>query len=172
MNTNTGQLYPDYAGAFADLKPGESESDIVELIGNRSAIERLAREVQQHKAARAEAALAARDRDQADRDRKDTTMTGIELIAAERTRQVEAEGWTPEHDAAHGHGVLAAAARCYATPEGMGLRYRPDRVPLDWPWDARFWKPTPDDRVRELVKAGALIAAEIDRVRAVERGTK
>jgi len=26
------------------------------------------------------------------------------------------------------------------------------------------WKPTPDDRVRELVKAGALIAAEIDRL--------
>jgi hypothetical protein len=26
------------------------------------------------------------------------------------------------------------------------------------------WKPSPDDRFRELVKAGALIAAEIDRL--------
>jgi len=25
-------------------------------------------------------------------------MNGIERIAAERERQVEAEGWTPEHD--------------------------------------------------------------------------
>lgn len=36
--------------------------------------------------------------------------------------------------------------------------------PLRWPWEAEAFKPTPDDRVRELVKAGALIAAEIDRL--------
>lgn len=36
--------------------------------------------------------------------------------------------------------------------------------PPDWPWDLkRHWKPTPGDPVRQLVKAGALIAAEIDR---------
>jgi hypothetical protein len=39
-------------------------------------------------------------------------------------------------------------------------------LPGWWPWAERFWKPTPDDRVRELVKAGALIAAEIDRLTA------
>jgi hypothetical protein len=32
------------------------------------------------------------------------------------------------------------------------------------PWGESWWKPTPEDRVRELVKAGALIAAEIDRL--------
>jgi hypothetical protein len=31
-----------------------------------------------------------------------------------------------------------------------------------WPWDESWWKP--GDRIRELAKAGALIAAEIDRL--------
>ena len=33
-----------------------------------------------------------------------------------------------------------------------------------WPWNGSYWKPTPDDRIKELTKAGALIAAEIDRL--------
>ena len=85
---------------------------------------------------------------------------GARLIAAERVRQVTAEGWTPEHDAAHGADILALAAVCYAMPERVRGR---DILPA-WPWEPRYWKPTPDDRVRELVKAGALIAAEIDRI--------
>jgi hypothetical protein len=40
--------------------------------------------------------------------------TGIELIAAERKRQIEAKGWTYEHDDAHEEGELIAAAVCYA----------------------------------------------------------
>jgi len=31
-----------------------------------------------------------------------------------------------------------------------------------WPWGKEWWKPS--DRRRDLVKAGALIAAEIDRL--------
>jgi hypothetical protein len=87
------------------------------------------------------------------------------LITAERDRQVSAEGWSQEHDDAHDYGELARAAAMYATPKA----FRPDRthagVPFGWPWDAKFWKPTPDDRIRELVKAGALIVAEIERLR-------
>jgi hypothetical protein len=37
-----------------------------------------------------------------------------------------------------------------------------------WPWDKGWWKPTPDNRIRELEKAGALIAAEIDRLQRME----
>ena len=87
---------------------------------------------------------------------------GARLIAAERVRQVTAEGWTPEHDAAHAEDVLAAAAACYAIPPRL-RKFPGDLVAL-WPWAPAYWKPTPDDRVRELVKAGALIAAEIDRL--------
>ncbi len=96
-------------------------------------------------------------------------QTGAELIAAERTRQIEVEGWTSEHDAGHAGESLAVAACCYALPPTM-RKWRvwsnttpPKTVPTLWPWDPKWWKPT-DDRVRELVKAGALIAAEIDRL--------
>ncbi len=93
--------------------------------------------------------------------------TGAELIAAERRRQVDVEGWTPEHDVEHYEDDLALAAACYALPPlPVGRGYGEDRPPFMWPWSARWWKPTPHDRVRELVKAGALIAAEIDRLQA------
>lgn len=114
-------------------------------------------------------------------------MTGVERIAAERKRQIEAEGWTAEHDAAHETPeALAVAAGCYACPpwaremherpvwEWSGGARHPDTylrpsgrtvtVPVLWPWDAEWWKPTPGNRIRELEKAGALIAAEIDRL--------
>ena len=90
-------------------------------------------------------------------------VNGAEMIAAERRRQVDAEGWTPEHDAHYTSDDLALAAVCYALPD----RRRGNWIRWDfWPWEERYWKPTPGDRVRELTKAGALIAAEIDRLRA------
>lgn len=105
-------------------------------------------------------------------------MTGIEIIEAERARQVTEEVWTPEHDDEHDNGALALAAAVYALPAdrrdyetrrswtpGIELEGRGDHTweaPRLWPWDE--FKPTPDDRVRELAKAGALIAAEIDRL--------
>lgn len=88
-----------------------------------------------------------------------STKTGVELIAEERARQIAVEGWTPEHDDAHDQGELAIAASCYCLVPGK----RP-LVPYLWPWHLDWWKPTPLNRTRELVKAGALIAAEIDRL--------
>lgn len=87
-------------------------------------------------------------------------MNGVELIAAERNRQIEAEGWTPEHDDEHTRGEMVDAAACYCFP---GLK---DQF---WPsgWDASWFKPGPasaSGTIRNLVKAGALIAAEIDRI--------
>lgn len=118
-------------------------------------------------------------------------MTGIDLIAAERMRQVKQEGWTPEHDDAHNDESLALAAICYAAPipifqcdkrEGdEGCYVFVDPWPDSWGagWDKRPYdhykgertKPTREERIRMLVKAGALIAAEIDRLqRAALRG--
>lgn len=91
--------------------------------------------------------------------RDPATLDGAEIIAAERKRQIEQEGWSEEHDDTHKRGQLALAASCYALPP-----YERGRA-LDWPWDRKWWKPTPDDRIRELAKAGALIAAEIDRLK-------
>lgn len=90
-------------------------------------------------------------------------MTGIALIAAERQRQIEDEGWTSDHDDTHFNGEMAIAAAYYATPKFLRELYS-DGVPKGWPWDVKWWKPSPDNRIRELSKAGALIAAEIDRL--------
>jgi len=95
--------------------------------------------------------------------------TGAQLILGERQRQYVEEGWTPEHDDRHANEDMVLAAICYAEAERPrklgGPHYgHPKTVPHKWPWDDKYWKHTPDDRIRELVKAGALIAAEIDRL--------
>lgn len=94
--------------------------------------------------------------------------TGIELIAKERKRQVSKEGWASAHDDKHRGRQLAKAAECYlATHTDPTIEHR--RSPhlmapcWHWPWVMDWWKPSKDP-VRNLVKAGALIAAEIDRL--------
>lgn len=87
--------------------------------------------------------------------------SGIELIAAERHRQVAVEAWSSDHDDTHTHGELAKAAGVYAMPFNGSWKER------HWPWEPESFKhkpPTREGRVRELAKAGALIAAEIDRL--------
>ena len=95
--------------------------------------------------------------------------TGVQLIAEERMRQQVqfsiGEGRTREDDADHTHGELALAARCYATP---GLKADSTPSMTEWPWGEQWWKPK-DDPIRNLVRAGALIAAEIDRLQAIEK---
>ncbi len=93
--------------------------------------------------------------------KKQKSQTGVELIAAERERQITQEGWTPEHDDVHDGGEMAEAARCYIPTSFSGEL---SDSPLDeWPWEPEWWNPS-DDPIRNLVKAGALIAAEIDRL--------
>jgi hypothetical protein len=87
-------------------------------------------------------------------------LTGAQRITAERARQEVEEGYGRDHDRGHGE-ELERAAAAYVTPvRERKLDFR--GVPLLWPWHRSFWKPTPEDRIRELEKAGALIAAAID----------
>lgn len=112
-------------------------------------------------------------------------------VVNERRRQVEVEGWTPEHDDEHEPGVLAEAAACYAhagflaayfahqgsLPEdqrGIDMedvppphRWPPfegrdESLDLSWPWAKGWWKPGGSRRM--LVKAAALLLAEIERL--------
>lgn len=112
-------------------------------------------------------------------------------VLAERQRQVEAEGWTPEHDDHHREGELSEAAACYAHTASLSAyfaiqqqlpeeerSFNMDEVPaphlwpapnrrdetmdLMWPWGKEAWKP--GERRQMLVKAGALILAEIERL--------
>lgn len=85
-------------------------------------------------------------------------------VLAERARQINAEGWTPEHDDQYSNGELAVAAGCYAP-----YNTQASMCPAEWPWDSSWWKPT--TRRRALEKAGALILAEIERLdRAAVKG--
>ena len=118
---------------------------------------------------------------------------GIELIAEERQRQVDVEGFTPKHDACHVNGELAMAACCYAAPRplfammkfGKTLSFydpwpfESESVRGSFDWDKRkeFNKSnvpinpeqlTIPQRIDLLIKAGALIAAEIDRIQNIE----
>ena len=87
-------------------------------------------------------------------------------VLAERRRQVEVEGWTPERDDEHGDETMANAAGCYAL-HAYDHEYLDD-APAWWPWDRAWWKPgTPR---RNLIKAGALILAEIERLDRAAQG--
>ncbi len=91
--------------------------------------------------------------------------TGIELIAEERERHTSEEGWDVDHDNEHTQEELATAGALYAMPAKFRqLDSSFVGVPIRWPWQRMWWKPSPENRVKELVKAGALIAAEIDRI--------
>ncbi|WP_191985490.1 hypothetical protein [Pseudomonas aeruginosa] len=102
-------------------------------------------------------------------------------VQAERRRQVEAEGWTPEHDDEHDSGELAAAGAAYALHAADHLNpYSQgdggDEAPSCWPWhdgiagrgegpeksEPAWWKPS--TARRDLVKACALALAEIERL--------
>jgi len=80
-------------------------------------------------------------------------------VLAERRRQVEQEGWTPAHDDQYRDHELSCAAGCYAMHT---LAYPAGDPPPAWPWAADWWKPT--THRRNLVKAGALIQAAIERL--------
>lgn len=84
-------------------------------------------------------------------------------IARERERQMSVEGWTAEHDDKHARGDMAKAAACYALNAGRAPEYKDNEfIRSYWPWDWKWWKPRSSRR--DLIKAGALIVAEIERI--------
>lgn len=105
--------------------------------------------------------------------------TGIELISAERERQISKEKFTANHDDAHDARELANASRAYLKhychrawvwTNELGMpgivdgvaSYREEKPPGEWPWNDEDWKPK--SPIDDLIKAGALIAAELDRL--------
>lgn len=101
-----------------------------------------------------------------------TADDGANAITNERIRQIIAEGFDREHDDKHDYGQLIAAAICYASVPLLRMTYKghvaehevTEMMATKWPWEEEWWKPD-NDAVRNLAKAGALIAAEIDRLK-------
>lgn len=109
--------------------------------------------------------------------RLNKTNTGVSLIAKERKRQIDEEGWSSKHDDKHIWDELALAAAVYAIPRNhrtiiAGSRGESNIQRALWPFEFHFFKPSThsdhipraEERIKELKKAGALIAAEIDRI--------
>lgn len=109
--------------------------------------------------------------------------TGVELIAEERKRQIEVEKFDLKRDEDYSGGELVGAAGCYAANalnkfygfqktrfqvREAGEQIAGANIVGDWkdgwPWDKEWDKRTKHDHMRSLVIAGALIAAEIDRL--------
>ncbi len=101
--------------------------------------------------------------------------TGIDLIAEERKRQIEIKGYDESHDAEHRVTELIDAAMAYVDaartdymneteglhPELLEQHYDSIKQ-LTWRWGDESFKPT--TCIKDLIKAGALIAASIDRL--------
>lgn len=93
----------------------------------------------------------------------------IRAIEDERLRQVHDEGWDAAHDDEHWDGGLALAAACYASLAAAAAQngspaevYQAAEPPFRWPWERKWWKPK--NPRRDLVRAAALIVAELDRI--------
>lgn len=88
-------------------------------------------------------------------------------VTAERRRQIEAEGCNFQHDDSHICFELTWAAVSYAQRAAMlddvrAFKEKRSHVPSFWPWSRNWWKPK--DRRTDLVRAAALLIAEIERL--------
>ena len=97
-----------------------------------------------------------------------STSLGVRLIARERDRQIFDEGFDGDHDDDHNGGELISAAQAYlsagrAAGNGFDIQGYYSDPPATWPWDSSGWKPS-QHAERNLVKAAALVCAEIDRL--------
>ena len=114
----------------------------------------------------------------------------LDEIKAERVRQISDEGWSSAHDDMHRNGEMARAAATYALQSTLGSPERSFDAEISggtmrwkrkfftvgtinvsyllWPWDGKWWRPTTPRR--DLVKAAALIIAEIERLDRADQG--
>jgi hypothetical protein len=94
-------------------------------------------------------------------------ISGTRLIEAERNRQIVLENFSTENDSRYTQRELVMAALAYACTDGSA-EHDANAKEAFWPWGDKWYKPS-HDPVRNLVKAGALIAAEIDRLNALPK---
>lgn len=90
------------------------------------------------------------------------TNEALAIIRKERERQLGHEGFKRETEDRMVNGELATAAGCYA--QAHIDREKGSMYPQRWPWPVSWWNPTEESRARELIVAGALIVAELERL--------
>lgn len=161
----TDEQKRDYLEAIRDKSPVVTDAETLAVaLSNIGTMSPRLRKVYDDSAALLRAQKAAIDAAVAaerERDAAASKQAWVDVLA-ERCRQIEVEGWTPEHDDCHRDGSLAKAAYCYAWAAcGLGME-SPPPAPPGWPWAGTWWKPR--DTRSNLVRAAALLLAEIDRL--------
>lgn len=108
--------------------------------------------------------------------------SGIDIIARERQKQIEKHGYDYRHDAQHCNGQLLDAAVAYINANSL-YDYNENKrdlsdfgnpdapeilIPVGWPFKPESYKGDGDDRISQLAKAAAFLAAEIDRLQNIQ----
>ena len=83
--------------------------------------------------------------------------TAIDLVKKEREKQISKHGYTIVHDRQHPKKAVLYGALAYLN----SVIYSPNIGIEDWPFEEESFKPEGD--VNNLVKAAAMIIAEIDK---------
>lgn len=147
-------MYTKVTGYFAVVVEGETRANRVKIISDIQFF------VYEH----------PRDQDQYDRAKANAKAianglnmmgSGLELIAIERSEQIEKHGFDALHDSENENGELKEAAMFLLTGED---KYFPSL------WDEGWWirfknKIESNDKIEVLKVAGAFVAAEIDRIK-------
>lgn len=171
-----GQALADIQAAMDDASSAPAPSSREPVIGLPTEARKIADEIMMnfrvgadHHFSNAEAMMIERICHEVATRSAAMTSKAIADIAAERDRQINAEGWSAEHDDEHKNGEMASAAGAYCQSAARPLLYRQTpgtawTIPMCWPlqWAKLWWKPR--NPRADLVRAGALIAAEIDRL--------
>jgi hypothetical protein len=100
----------------------------------------------------------------------------LELVAKERSRQINDEGYKREHDDEHTDGSIADAAACYAANGTIYKATLPKNMQKSfkyvWPWNWSFFKKEKHTRKKQLIISAALLMAEYERIERAEQKTK
>lgn len=92
------------------------------------------------------------------------------MAKEERDRQIQLYGYDLKHDIAFERDSELAQAAIAFLLLGIDSSRQGYGADFHWPWPKEFFKPTPDNRKRELTKAAALVLAELERILALEDG--
>ncbi|MET3820464.1 hypothetical protein ACVK00_003151 [Burkholderia sp. PvR073] len=148
--TESAQFLTDVVTAAGLLSCGRTDKKLATRITEQACELRkrmhllAASPVEQHEATPADAARMSK---------------AVRDVLAERHRQILHEGMTPDQDDRYTEAELSRAAAAYIL-SACGFS---NAITLDfWPWSTDWWKPTTPRR--NLVKAAALIFAEMERI--------
>jgi len=92
----------------------------------------------------------------------------LELVKAERLKQINKHGYTPEHDDEHTDGSIADAAACYAATTDPYEKGHFGKFRALWRWDFNYYKKEEKTRKDQIITACSMLMAEWERLERIE----